>query len=193
MCLFSHLIVQCTRWAHLCLVVPAIVRLQCICVSVNEPKWLTDWWCCAVVVRRLLRQSCSRRSGLRRLLVSAARVPRPAGGLCRLSGPFSGYEEPHRRAHVAGVRGLGPLPSSRRLLSAADRPHRGTTATAVFRRPAAGTAVLSRRACAWSRSFRSQRTQSVFTKSRGTLSVNSEFHYFVDRMKMMVITTTTTT
>jgi len=98
--------------------------------------------CYAVVVRWML-PGFSQWS-LRRLLVSTADLPRPAGRVCRVAGPLTGHEEPHRRAKVSWIPGLGALPSPHRLLSAGTRLHR-TKAPTVLRRPSPTTSVLSHR------------------------------------------------
>jgi len=108
-----------------------------------------EFCCHAVAVRRLLlsvSRQC-RRWRLRRLVVSAAGLSRPAGGICRVARPLARHEKPHRRPAVARLARLGALPPPASLLHAGARTglHYAAAPTVSRRPPDAATSVLSRR------------------------------------------------
>ena len=81
---------------------------------------------------------------------AAAGLPRPAGGVRRLSRPLAGHAQPHRRAPGLVRRGRrrDALPPAGRLLPGGPRRRRRrrrlAEARSLLRRPAPAAAAVSR-------------------------------------------------
>ena len=150
---------SCTRahspvWPPLCDILFQFNRHSC--VSYRECAASVRAWLRAVaVLGRLVVVQLGAGGGRGRSLrgrfvgvvvSAAAGLPRPAGGVRRLSRPLAGHAQPHRRAPGLvrrGRRRRDALPPAGRLLPGGPR-RRLAEARSLLRRPAPATAAVSR-------------------------------------------------